>query len=375
MLRIDPLLNHIQTTINDFTNKNISCDDKNLFKKLKLINLLFKFNDKYFCSDYYNDREFLYIKLYGIDNNNGDKSIKAIKKIGIKTDKFIKRLKLEENIKDNTRKEIINNIKYHLFFNGLGDIIINMNEYFWIYHYKDDLNDKNYFNSINENTENPLYTYNKIIVKANDIIRFQNIIFFDKTFIFWKQKSLKILYYDLSTNDINSKKDTKEKKNKFNQNVKILSLKDIEGEKQIEIETPIFMFKSLQKLFIVTNFSEESNTYDLFEIKLEKDNIILVNSFLIYMNINEKIQNDELLIFAKFIFNQKYLVIFSSYYLYLLKNDENKKNIYKEIMRKEHNIVGYFTVKEIFEEETCFIAQDDRSKDCLFFDVMAWIKE
>ena len=250
-----------------------------------------------------------------------------------------------------------------------------MNEYFWIYHYKDDLNDKNYFNSINENTENPLYTYNKIIVKANDIIRFQNIIFFDKTFIFWKQKSLKILYYDLSTNDINSKKDTKEKKNKFNQNVKILSLKDIEGEKQIEIETPIFMFKSLQKLFIVTNFSEENNTYDLFEIKLEKDNIILVNSFLIYMNINEKIQNDELLIFAKFILNQKYLVIFSSYYLYLLKNDENKNNNYKEIMRKEHNIVGYFTVKEIFEEETCFIAQDDRSKDCLFFDVMAWIKE
>ena len=375
LLRIDPLLNHIQTTINDFTNKNISCDDKNLFKKLKLINLLFKFNDKYFCSDYYNDREFLYIKLYGIDNNNGDKSIKAIKKIGIKTDKFIKRLKLEENIKDNTRKEIINNIKYHLFFNGLGDIIINMNEYFWIYHYKDDLNDKNYFNSINENTENPLYTYNKIIVKANDIIRFQNIIFFDKTFIFWKQKSLKILYYDLSTNDINSKKDIKEEKNKFNKNVKILSLKDIEGEKQIEIETPIFMFKSLQKLFIVTNFSEENNTYDLFEIKLEKDNIILVNSFLIYMNINEKIQNDELLIFAKFILNQKYLVIFSSYYLYLLKNDENKNNNYKEIMRKEHNIVGYFTVKEIFEEETCFIAQDDRSKDCLFFDVMAWIKE
>ena len=339
------------------------------------LKIFFKFNDKYFCSDYYNDREFLYIKLYGIDNDNGDKSIKAIKKIGIKTDKFIKRLKLEENIKDNTRKEIINNIKYHLFFNGLGDIIINMNEYFWIYHYKDDLNDKNYFNSINENTENPLYTYNKIIVKANDIIRFQNIIFFDKTFIFWKQKSLKILYYDLSTNDINSKKDTKEEKNKFNQNVKILSLKDIEGEKQIEIETPIFMFKSLQKLFIVTNFSEESNTYDLFEIKLEKDNIILVNSFLIYMNINEKIQNDELLIFAKFIFNQKYLVIFSSYYLYLLKNDENKNNNYKEIMRKEHNIVGYFTVKEIFEEETCFIAQDDRSKDCLFFDVMAWIQE
>ena len=41
--------------------------------------------------------------------------------------------------------------------------------------------------------------------------------------------------------------------------------------------------------------------------------------------------------------------------------------------KKEHNIIGYFKVKELIDEETCFITQDERTKDCLFFDVKAWI--
>ena len=96
---------------------------------------------------------------------------------------------------------------------------------------------------------------------------------------------------------------------------------------------------------------------------------------MIKFNKNESIQTDESLIFAKFILNQKYLVIFSSFELYLFKNNEINKNAYEEVKRKEHNIIGHFRVKELYEEETCFIAQDDRTKDCLFFDVMPWIQE
>ena len=375
LLRIDPLLNIMQTTVNDLIIDNIiDGSNKKRIKKMKIKSLFFKFNNRYLCSDYYNDKDALYIKLYEISDNN-NKSIESIKRIRIKTKKFIKRLKFEDNIKPQKKDEIIKNIKYHLYFNGLGDFIINMNEYFWIYHYIDNLNNENSNNNTNNIIEKPLYTYNKIKIKTNEIIRFQNIIFFEKIFIIWKQKSLKILYYELGINDINVKKDIKKEKIKFNNNVKILSLEDIEGEDNIEIETPIFLFQSFHKLYLITNYSEEDYSYNLYEIKIEEEKIILSNSLFIYLNKSESMKNDESLMFAKFILNQKYLVIFSSHALYLYKNNENKKNVYEEIRRKEHNIIGYFRIKDLYEEETCFIVQDDRSKDCLFFDVMPWIQE
>lgn len=376
LLRVDPFLNYIQNTLNDFTfNNDINNKNEQFIKKMKLKNLFWKFNNKYLCSDYYNDRESLYIKLYGIGDNQN--SIETIKRIRIGADKFIKKLKFEENIKDKHKTEILNNLKFHLYFNGLGDFIINMNEYFWVYHYNDDykINEKDNINTVKDNKIKILYTYNKIIIKTNDIIRFQNIIFYDKIFIVWKQKSLKILYYDLNSNDISLKANPKDEKNNFNKNVRILSLEDIEDGNNMDIETPIFLFHSFHKIFLFTNLNEDNYSYGLYEIKIEKEKIILVNSLLIQMNKDEKIQDDEFFIFAKFILNQKYLVIFSSNYLYLLKNEKSKKNIYQEIKRKEHNIIGYFRVKELFEEETCFIAQDERSKNCLLFDIKPWIQD
>jgi len=367
LLRIDPLLNYMQTTINDYIiNSNIDSKNKKWNKKMKLKNLFYKFNDKFLCSDYFNDKEALYIKLYGLKENN---SIESIKKIRIDTRKFIKRLNFEENIKDKYKNEIINNLKLHLFFNGLGDFIINMEEYFWIYCYNDEIMKKNIINKNIE--ENHIFSYNKIIIKSNETIRFHNVIFYDKILIVWKQKSLKILFYELNINDINNKK-LKEEKNKFNSNVKILSLEDIEVE-DVEMETPIFIFHSYHKLFLINNFSEDDKIYNLYEIKIEKEKVILVNSFIIKINIDENISNDESIIFAKFILYQKYFVIFSSYALYLYKIDENNKNIYNQIKRKEHNIIGYFHVKELLEEETSFIVQDDRTKDCYFYDVSPWL--
>ena len=372
LLRIDPILNYIQTTINDFiTTKNMYNGNKKWNKKLTIEKLFLKFNQKYLCSDYFNDREALYIKLYELEDTK-NKSLKSIKKLRIKSDKFLKRLKFEDNIKDKTKNEIINNTKFHLYFNGLGDFVINMNEYFWLYHYVDNVNGIN--NTI-DFEQKFLFTYNKIIIKSNEIIRPQNIIFYDKIFIVWKTKSLKILYYELNTNYVNLKINEKKEKNKINENVKIISLENIEEVENIEIETPIFLFQSFHKLFLIINFSEENYSYDLYEIKIEKEKIILINNFLIKMNDKEIFECDESLIFAKLILNQKYLVIFSSYALYLYKKDNNKNNVYQEIKRKEHNIIGYFRVKELYNEETCFIISDDRSKNCLFFDVLPWIQE
>ena len=375
LLRIDSCLNYMQTTMNDYIIENkINKNNKNWYKKIKLKNLFFKFNNQYLCSDYYNDREALYIKLYGLSDEK-NKSIESIKRIRIKSDKFIKKLKFEDNIKGKIKNEIINNIKYYLYFNGLGDFVINMNEYFWVYHYIDDTGSENNINNISDVEKKILFTYNKIIIKANDIMRYEKVIFYDKIFIVWKQKSLKILYYELNNNYMNIKKDSPKEKNKFNINVKILQLDDIEDGENIEIETPIFLFQSSHKLFLITIFSEENHSYDLYEIKIEKEKVKLSNCLVIKMNNNESIINNESFVFAKFILNQKYLVIFSSYNLYLYKNNENKKNVYDEIKRKEHNIIGHFRVKELYEEDTCFIAQDDRTKDCLFFDVMPWIQE
>ena len=373
LLRIDPFLNYSQSTLNDINiNKNEFKVDKKWIKKMKLMNLYFKFNDKYLCSDYYNDNKALFIKLYGIASFNNNISTECIKKIRINSNKFIKKLKFEDNIKDKNKKEIINNLKCHLFFNGLGDFIINMNEYFWIYHYIDYVNDNNINN--NNNKEEFLYKYNNIIIKNNDIIRFHNIVFYDKHLIIWKPKSLKILYYNLSL-DTNLKNNSKEDNNKFNKNVKILSVENIEGEKNVEIEKPIFIFKSVNDLYLITNFCEDSKSYDLLKIKIEKEKILLIDTYLIKMDDNNIIKNDEILIYAKLILNEEYLIIFSSSYLYLYKNNGDKENIYKEIKRKEHNIIGYFNVKDLYMEETCFIAQDDRSKDCFFFDIKPWIEE
>lgn len=374
LLRIDPFLNYIQTTMNDYTiDCKIDKDNKNWYKKLKLKNLFFKFSNRYLCSDYFNDKDALYIKLFEINDNKND-SLESIKRIRIKSDKFIKKLKFEDNIKGKIKNEIINNIKYHLYFNGFGDFVINMNEYFWIYHYIDEINIENSINNINDDKKNILYTYNKIIIKTNDIMRYENIIFYDKIFIVWKQKSLKILYYELDNSDMNIKKESKKEKNKFNKNVKILQIDDNDWD-NIEIETPIFLFQSSKKLFLFTNFSEENYAYGLYEIKIAKEKILLLNSYIIKMNSKESIQNNESFIFAKFIFDQKFLVVFSTYNLYFYKKDESNNNVYNEIKRKEHNIIGHFRVKELYEEETCFIAQDDRTKDCLFFDVMPWIQE
>jgi hypothetical protein len=108
MLRVDPFLNHMQTTVNDYI---ISSRDSYIengqmwMKKTKLKNMFFKFSDKYLCSDYYNDKEALYIKLFEIDAMNNN-SIESIKKIRISANKFIKRLKFEENIKEKQKKEI-----------------------------------------------------------------------------------------------------------------------------------------------------------------------------------------------------------------------------------------------------------------------------
>ena len=374
LLRIDPFLNYIQTTMNDYTiDYKIDKVNKNWYKKLKLKNLFFKFSNRYLCSDYFNDKDALYIKLFEISDNKNE-SLESIKRIRIKSDKFIKKLKFEDNIKGKIKNEIINNIKYHLYFNGFGDFVINMNEYFWIYHYIDEINIENSINNINDDKKNILYTYNKIIIKTNDIMRYENIIFYDKIFIVWKQKSLKILYYELDNSDMNIKKESKKEKNKFNKNVKILQIDDNDWD-NIEIETPIFLFQSSKKLFLFTNFSEKNYAYGLYEIKIAKEKILLLNSYIIKMNSKESIQNNESFIFAKFIFDQKFLVVFSTYNLYLYKKDESNNNVYNEIKRKEHNIIGHFRVKELYEEETCFIAQDDRTKDCLFFDVMPWIQE
>ena len=379
LLRIDPFLNHMQTTANDYIiSSNNSLGNKIRTKKIKLGNIFFKFSDKYLCSDYYNNKEALYIKLYEISDikKNSINSIESIKKIRISANKFIKRLKFEKNIKEKQKKEIINNIKCHIFFNRLGDFIINMNEFIWIYHYIDEIEETNKINNFKQSKDKPLYKYNNIIIKSNDIIKYNNIVFYGKNLIIWKPKSLKILYYNLNTeNNIenNSNIISKESKNKYNNNVKIISLKEINPD----IEYPIFIFHSYLKLFLIANFYEENNTntYDLYEINIENDKIKLKNKSSIEFAQDENMKDDESLVYAKFIFKEKYLVIFSSNSLYIFIKDENKMNIYKQKKRKEHNIIGYFKVKELIDEETCFITQDDRNKDCLFFDIMPWIQE
>ena len=379
LLIVDSFLNNIQTTNNNYINNEVNLHDNsnNFIKKLKLKNIFMKLSENYLCCDYYNDEHALFIKLlktkkYSNNNfnyNKKDEIIENKKIIRIDMNKFIKKITFEENIKDKVKKELIRNLKCHLFFNGLNDIVINVNDCFWIYHYN--LEGIHNDNKITSNNQ-ILLKYDKIIIKTNEIIRYHNIVFYDKIFIVFKQKSFKILYYNLSLNNIEDKSEKNKSKNKKNINVKILSLEDIDDEsKDIYVDTPVFLFHSFHKLFLLCSFSEEDKTYDLFEIKIKSDEITLLNSFKIEISKNEKNKNEELLMYAKLIYNQKFLVLFTSNAMYLFKNNNNN-NTYKEIKRKVHNMIGYFTVRQLNEEESCFIAQDDRTNKCLFFDVSPW---
>ena len=392
LLIVDSFLNNMQISINDYIYKYITPNKNNkndIYKKINLKNLFFKVNEKYLCSDYYNDEKALYIKLLKTEQNN--KNIKKyyvdkIKEIRIDMNKFIKKINFEDNIKPKIKKEIIKNIKCHLFFNGLNDIVINVNENFWIYHYndkfaneKDNMNNNESINKINienNNKEKVLLKYDGICIKTKDIIRYHNIIFFDNILIVWKQKSLKIIYFNLDKNNLYKIKNKDKDIEKTNKNVKILCLEDIEDESNdIYVDTPIFLFNSYNTLFLISSFSEENKSYDLFELKIENDKIFLVKNYIIEMNKREKNKDNEILIYAKFIYDRKILVIFTSYSIYLFKiNNNDEDNIYKEIKRKEHYIIGYFMVRQLNEEDSCFIAQDDRTKECLLFDVNTWLK-
>jgi hypothetical protein len=286
--------------------------------------------------------------------------------------KFIKKITFEDNIKDKYKKELIRNLKCHIFFNGLNDIVINVKDCFWIYHYN--LEGKEIIHNVNKDKSNNqiLLKYDRIIIKTDEIIRYHNIVFYDKIFIVFKQKSFKIFYYYLNINNIEDKSEKNKSKNKKKIDVKYLSLEEIDDESNdINVDTPIFLFNSFHKLFLLCSFSEEDKAYDLFEIKIQNEKITLLNSFKIEISKNEKNKNDEILMYAKLIYDQKFLVLFTSNAIYLFKND-NDKNTYKEIKRKVHSIIGYFTVRQLNEEESCFIAQDDRSNKCLFFDVSPW---
>ena len=373
LLIVDSFLNNMQTSNNNYINNEVTLHENNntFIKKLKLKNFFMKLNENYLCNDYYNDEKFLYIKLLKTNkcsNNNSyynkkEEIIEYRKNIQIDMSKFIKNVSFKENIKDKVKKEIIRNLKCHLFFNGLNDIVINVNDCFWIYHYNLEGNEIIHNDNKNKSNNKILLKYEKIIIKTNEIIRYHNIVFYDKIFIVFKQNSFKILFYNLNLNNLEDKNEKNKSKNKKNKNMKILLLEDIEDEsKDIYVDTPVFLFHSFHKLFLLCSFSE---------IKIESDEITLLKSFKIKISKNEKNKNDELLMYAKLIYAQKFLVLFTSNAMYLFKNDNNN-NTYQEIKRKVHNIIGYFTVRQLNEEDSCFIVQDDRSNKCLFFDVSPW---
>ena len=351
LLIVDSFLNNMQTSINDYIYNyitNVASETHNdSIKKIKLKNLFLKLNANNYCTDYYNDEKALNIKILKLNYNST--RIDSTKLIRIDMNKFIKKLNFEENIKDKAKKEIIKNTKCHLFFNELNDIIINVNDNFWVYHYTE---------------EKGLIKYNRICIKTNEIIRYHNIIFFDNVFIIWKEKALKVIYYNLDKNNL--------LKNEKNKKIDVLLLENIEDEsKDIYVDIPIFLFHSANKLYLISAFSEENKNHDLFEIKINSNKVILVSQ--LNIEFKEKTKKDEILIYAKFIFEEKFLVIFSSYAIFLFQKDFDKKNNYKEIKNKPHYIIGYFKVRQLIEEESCFIAQDDRNKKCSFFDVLNWI--
>ena len=329
-LEIDGNLNYFQTNQNNFIhNKGNINIQKNYIK----------FDDNWFCYNYYNNDKFLTFNMINIDEY---KIIKE-EKIQFRMDRFIKKLEFKKEIKEKIKKEIKSKIKPEIFMNGKGILIINLGEYYWFFKYS---------------KENYYQKFKRICLKTNLTFEYHNIIITSNYFIIWTDSSYKILFYEM-------KEDT---------DMKMLSMENIEEENEvISLESPIFIYSYKDEIYLLSTFNSKYFSFLIHKIIFIDNEVQLIGNIENHVILKSFLINkDEKIIYCNFLLQKKYLIIFSSIYIYITKYDSISKS-FLTIFKKEFKTFGKIYIKQLNKSEYEYLIYDINNNKCKYLNIEKYI--
>ena len=298
-----------------------------------------KFDDDWYCYNYYNDDKYMTIFLIKKDKYK----IIQEKKIQITMDKFIKNIEFKKETKEKYKREKIKKINPLIFMNGKGIIIINLGDNYY------------FFQKTNELF---LKKIKRINLKTNLIFNYHNIIVTSKYFIIWTEASYKILVYEI----------------KEDSEMKMLSMENIEDENEnISLESPIFIFSKNDEIYLLSSYNSKYNSFLISKINITEDNINLcenIENHVILKSFLEKTR--ETIIFANFILQKKYLLIFSSTDIYLTKFDSISKT-FITIYKRELKIFGQIIIKQLNNSEFEYLVYEIKENKIIYFNFKKYI--
>ena len=258
-------------------------------------------------------------------------------------DKFIKNIEFKKETKEKYKREKIKKINPLIFMNGKGIIIINLGDNYY------------FFQKTNELF---LKKIKRINLKTNLIFNYHNIIVTSKYFIIWTEASYKILVYEI----------------KEDSEMKMLSMENIEDENEnISLESPIFIFSKNDEIYLLSSYNSKYNSFLISKINITEDNINLcenIENHVILKSFLEKTR--ETIIFANFILQKKYLLIFSSTDIYLTKFDSISKT-FITIYKRELKIFGQIIIKQLNNSEFEYLVYEIKENKIIYFNFKKYI--
>jgi hypothetical protein len=198
----------------------------------------------------------------------------------------------------------------------------------------------------------------RINLKTNLIFNYHNIIVTSKYFVIWTEASYKILVYEI----------------KEDSEMKMLSMENIEDENEnISLESPIFIFSKNDEIYLLSSYNSKYNSFLISKINITEDNINLcenIENHVILKSFLEKTR--ETIIFANFILQKKYLLIFSSTDIYLTKFDSISKT-FITIYKRELKIFGQIIIKQLNNSEFEYLVYEIKENKIIYFNFKKYI--
>lgn len=311
---IDPVLNVLSSAILKKNEKN---------DILKKEDLLVKFNESFFCYNWYNTNRFLYVKLISTTNKE--------KVIQLSMEKYVK--KITKNVDIKTKIKLIQNIKPTVLINRYSGLVVAVNEYYWFYKQCNIMN--NFC----------LKKIKCICVKTNLTFSFHNYIFTKDKFLIWSENSYKILYFELNEDS----------------EMKMLDLEELEENNDLfTLNDPIFLFQQNNNIYLVTSYSDYFSFF-VNQISFSTSGIILEkakqnekNKFLLSLEGYSIDQKKEKIIYINII-SENNIIIFTSTSIYIDKYDPISKGYFTHHAIK-HVINSEFYIRKISTSEGKYLA-------------------
>lgn len=322
-----------------------------------------KFNSNYYCYNYYNTDKATYIKLISFNNEEKKYSSCNEKVIQLTMDKFVKKIMKSDSyrkefcyLKENKMKtHLQENMKPKIFFNGFGDVVINIHEYYWFYKHLNNNND-----CVN------IEKIKCICVKTHLTFEYYNVIFTKNIFYIWSEFSYKVLVFPLEA-----------EKEMFMVNIENFDVNEHDDNQH----SPLFIFNENKNdtIYIMCSHLSQRRSMKIYAALLEEDKFIRteINEEK-YLEVFFNINNEDIILWTGFVYEKKYFVIFTNNSLYICKQDLVYKWKYIEICENKYigNIIKLVKcyIQPLNEEKTMFVMNYYETGKCYLVDINKYIK-